>query len=46
MQAEFLGHAGICIESGKTKVLMDGWFSREGGFDASLHSLLRFLFVC
>ena len=39
MQVEFLGHAGICIDSGKTKVLMDGWFSREGGFDASWYQL-------
>lgn len=39
MQVEFLGHAGISIDSGKTKLLMDGWFSREGGFDASWYQL-------
>ncbi len=39
MQVEFLGHAGICVDSGKTRLLMDGWFSKEGGFDASWYQL-------
>lgn len=39
MRVEFLGHAGLCIDSGKTKLLMDGWFSREGGFDAAWYQL-------
>ncbi len=39
MQVEFLGHAGICIDSGKTKMVMDGWFSPEGAFDASWYQL-------
>jgi L-ascorbate metabolism protein UlaG (beta-lactamase superfamily) len=39
VQVEFLGHAGISIESGRTKLIMDGWFSREGGFDAAWYQL-------
>jgi UDP-MurNAc hydroxylase len=39
MQVTFLGHAGILIDSGSTRILMDGWFSREGAFDASWYQL-------
>lgn len=39
MRVKFLGHAGIYIEAGGTRLLMDGWFSREGAFDASWYQL-------
>lgn len=39
MRVKFLGHAGILIDTGRTRLLMDGWFSREGAFDASWYQL-------
>lgn len=39
MQVTFLGHAGILIDSGKSTILMDGWFSPSGAFDASWFQL-------
>jgi UDP-MurNAc hydroxylase len=39
MRVEFLGHAGICVDSGATRLLMDGWFTREGAFEASWFQL-------
>jgi UDP-MurNAc hydroxylase len=39
MNVSFLGHAGILVESGATRLLMDPWFSREGAFDASWYQL-------
>src|SRR4051812_31042794 len=39
MQVEFVGHAGIHVQAGKTRLLMDAWFSREGGFDAAWYQL-------
>ena len=43
---DFLGHAGICVTAGATTLPVDGWFSREGAFDASsvsfgLHEMPR-----
>ena len=35
MKAEFLGHAGVCISNKETKIVMDGWFTKNGAFDAS-----------
>ncbi len=35
MLVEFVGHAGVVIDSGQTQLLMDGWFTNEGAFDAS-----------
>ena len=35
MKVQFLGHAGLLIDSGKTRLLTDAWFSSEGAFDAS-----------
>ena len=35
MKIEFLGHAGICISYKQTKIVMDGWFTKNGAFDAS-----------
>ena len=35
MKIEFLGHAGVCISTDKTKIVMDGWFTKNGAFDAS-----------
>ena len=39
MKVQFLGHAGLLIDSGKTRLLMDAWFSSEGAFDASWYQL-------
>ena len=39
MKAQFLGHAGLLIDSGKTRLLMDAWLSSEGAFDASWYQL-------
>ena len=41
MKVQFLGHAGLLIDSGKTRLLMDAWFSSEGAFDASYTSCRR-----
>ena len=35
MKIEFLGHAGLCISNKQTKIVMDGWFTKNGAFDAS-----------
>lgn len=39
MLVEFLGHAGIALTAGGATLLMDGWFSREGAYDASWFQL-------
>lgn len=39
MRAQFLGHAGLAIDSGQTRLLIDAWFSPEGAFDASWYQL-------
>ncbi len=39
MRVEFLGHAGLLLESESTRLLMDPWFSKEGAFDASWFQL-------
>ena len=39
MKIEFLGHAGICISTDTTKIVMDGWFSKNGAFDGSWYQL-------
>ena len=39
MKVEFLGHAGVCISSKQTKIVMDGWFTKNGAFDASWYQL-------
>ena len=39
MKVQFLGHAGLLIDSGKTRLLMDAWLSSEGAFDASWYQL-------
>ena len=35
VKIEFLGHAGICVSTEQTKIVMDGWFTKNGAFDAS-----------
>lgn len=37
MQIEFLGHAGLFIESKDVSLVCDPWFSKTGGFLASWH---------
>jgi len=37
MKAEFLGHAGLFIESSNCKLVCDPWFSKTGGFLATWH---------
>jgi UDP-MurNAc hydroxylase len=39
MKVQFLGHAGLLVDSGRTRLLIDGWFSSEGAFDASWFQL-------
>lgn len=39
MRVQFLGHAGLLIDSGRTRLLIDGWFSPEGAFDAAWYQL-------
>ena len=39
MKIEFLGHAGICISTDTTKIVMDGWFNKNGAFDGSWYQL-------
>ncbi|HEU0030786.1 MAG TPA: Rieske 2Fe-2S domain-containing protein [Kofleriaceae bacterium] len=39
MRVTFLGHAGVQIDTGSTRVVMDGWFTRDGAFDASWFQL-------
>ena len=35
MKIEFLGHAGICIKTNNSKIVMDGWFTKNGAFDGA-----------
>jgi UDP-MurNAc hydroxylase len=35
MQITYLGHAGFCIETENTIIIVDPWLSKEGAFDAS-----------
>ena len=37
MNIEFLGQAGLCIESSNCRLLCDPWFSNTGGFLATWH---------
>lgn len=35
MQITYLGHAGFCIETSSTIIIMDPWLSKYGAFDAA-----------
>lgn len=39
MKLEFLGHAGVMIERGPTRLVMDAWFSDQGAFDGAWYQL-------
>ena len=35
MQLSYLGHAGFCLETADTVIIMDPWLSPEGAFDSA-----------
>ncbi|MCX7117749.1 MAG: Rieske 2Fe-2S domain-containing protein [Legionellales bacterium] len=35
MQITSLGHAGFCVETEKSMIIMDPWLSKEGAFDSA-----------
>jgi UDP-MurNAc hydroxylase len=39
VKLEFLGHAGVLVEHGATRVAMDAWFCDRGAFDGSWYQL-------
>jgi UDP-MurNAc hydroxylase len=39
MKLEFLGHAGVLVKHGSTRIAMDAWFSNRGAFDGSWYQL-------
>jgi len=35
MQIIYLGHAGFCVETDSSIIIMDPWFSKQGAFDSA-----------
>jgi UDP-MurNAc hydroxylase len=39
VKLEFLGHAGVLVEHGSTRIAMDAWFTDRGAFDGAWYQL-------